>query len=93
MSARSHTREALKATPAAKKATRAVLDARQKALKLCANALSGFTGVAVCLYVCVRARVRACVSVCTGLWCPLPMHACSGARALANCVSHLVSLS
>ena len=44
VSARKQTRAALKAE--ASSAQRAVLDSRQKALKLCANALYGFTGQA-----------------------------------------------
>ena len=44
ISARSTTRAALKGLDAADVTTRAVLDSRQKALKLVANALYGFTG-------------------------------------------------
>lgn len=44
MDARAHTRTALKAVPKADTAAAAVLDSRQKALKIMANALYGFTG-------------------------------------------------
>lgn len=53
MTARATTRAALKT--ATDKSERAVLDGRQKALKLTANALYGFTGAQVCgsaLYRC-----------------------------------------
>ncbi len=45
MNARAATRAALKEVPADQPAQKAVLDSRQKALKLTANALYGFTGV------------------------------------------------
>ncbi len=44
MEARAATRAALKQVPADQLGQRAVLDSRQKALKLTANALYGFTG-------------------------------------------------
>ena len=44
ISARTTTRAALKALEVSDVTTRAVLDSRQKALKLVANALYGFTG-------------------------------------------------
>lgn len=44
MSARTRTRDALKRLPGEDAAARAVLDSRQKALKVMANALYGFTG-------------------------------------------------
>lgn len=44
MSARNTTRAVLKSLDASDITTRAVLDSRQKALKLVANALYGFTG-------------------------------------------------
>ena len=44
ISARTSTRTALKALDPSDLTTRAVLDSRQKALKLVANALYGFTG-------------------------------------------------
>lgn len=47
MSARTSTRTALKAVPKSDTAAAAVLDARQKALKVMANALYGFTGAQV----------------------------------------------
>lgn len=58
MDARAHTRTALKAVPKADTAAAAVLDSRQKALKMMANALYGFTGGAETVFLgCCLLRV------------------------------------
>ena len=53
MNARAATRAALKEVPPDQPSKRAVLDSRQKALKLTANALYGFTGAQASPLQCV----------------------------------------